>query len=147
MLRVKGELGVSITKLPFSVQAKIAVETSKMGVGASHITVHKRSRVLGEHLLTKDPELADHAKDILQSDGWEGFKREFGTHYVKGEIRGAAIDIYKIFKSDVTTDNFHSNGSMNIGGSYSVINVKLSGDLNLENSKKSSQEKIVIKVK
>lgn len=41
---------------------------------------------------------------------------EFGTHWVKGEQRGAAIDIYKIFQSDTSSDSFYENGSMNLGG-------------------------------
>jgi len=64
-LRVSGELGVSITKLPLSFQAKAAVETSKMAECAVEVDVYKRSRVLEESLLDYSPELSETAKQVL----------------------------------------------------------------------------------
>ena len=64
-MRVSGELGVSIANLPLSLQAKAAVETSKMAECADEVDVYKRSRVLEESLLDHYPELSETAKQVL----------------------------------------------------------------------------------
>lgn len=71
----------------------------------------------------------------------------FGTHWVKGEQRGSAIDIYKIYESETSSDSFYLDGSMSLEGT--LHGVKADGTVigNIDKKEESKDEKVTVKVK